>query len=218
MPKKTSSLAQVVSEWFGWLRLQSDECPSRQCSNQKRKMQAHLGHKTPLTKLKVLLCHAMSQLLEAQLLALLGVRTNSGKPNPKHNRRGWEQKVHPGIWYYQNIPKPFNHLEGEWNGMEWIDPEKRERFEKSKRYKKQKSEFRQFDAKAPIQRSNIFFIIMLAELFGCWYADLEKLTFSRGYLQNGTFGLLYSCHPFSFKSFSCVMHLLWTFSVLSRIL
>ena len=129
----------------------------------------------------------MSQLLEAQLLALLGV-TNSGKPNPKHNRRGWEQKVHPGIWYYQNIPKRFNHLEGEWNGMEWngiewIDPEKRERFEKSKRYKKQKSEFRQFDAKAPIQRSNIFFIIMLAELFGCWYADLEKLTFSRGYLE-----------------------------------
>lgn len=35
----------------------------------------------------------------------------------------------------------------------------------------------QFDAKAPIQRSNMFFIIMLAELFGCWYADLEKLIF-----------------------------------------
>lgn len=67
--------------------------------------------------------------------------------------------------------------------MEWINPERRERFEKSKilkRYIKQKS-VRQFDAKAPIQRSNMFFIIMLAELFGCWYADLEKLTFSRGY-------------------------------------
>ena len=80
----------------------------------------------------------------------------------------------PGIWYYQNIPKPFGR------GMEWINPERRERFEKG--YIKQKS-VRQSDAKAkaPIQRSNMFFIIMLAELFGCWYADLEKLTFSRGY-------------------------------------
>jgi hypothetical protein len=28
---------------------------------------------------------------------------------------------------------------------------------------------------APMQRSNMFFIMMFAELFGCWYADLANL-------------------------------------------